>query len=68
MPVAARAPVKPRILASATRAALPLEDEVQTLLDGRGQMLVALGGEPGGGKSTASRIWRLSFRRRAACG
>ncbi len=53
MPVAARAPVKPRILASATRAALPLEDEVQTLLDGRGQMLVALGGEPGGGKSTA---------------
>jgi uncharacterized protein YjbI with pentapeptide repeats len=50
---AARAPVKPRILSSETKAALPLEDEVQALLEQRSQVLVALGGEPGGGKSTA---------------
>jgi uncharacterized protein YjbI with pentapeptide repeats len=50
---AARAPVKPRILSSATKAALPLEDEVQALLEQRSQVLVALEGEPGGGKSTA---------------
>jgi energy-coupling factor transporter ATP-binding protein EcfA2 len=53
MPEAARAPVKPRILSPATRAALPLEDEVQSLLDQPGQAIVALCGGPGTGKSIA---------------
>jgi uncharacterized protein YjbI with pentapeptide repeats len=53
MPEAARAPVKPRILSPATRAALPLEDEVQSLLDQPEQAIVALCGGPGTGKSIA---------------
>jgi uncharacterized protein YjbI with pentapeptide repeats/energy-coupling factor transporter ATP-binding protein EcfA2 len=50
---AARAPVKPRILSTATGAALPLEDEVQSLLDRPGRALVQLAGAPGSGKTTA---------------
>jgi len=50
---AARAPVRPRIIASATKASLPLEDEVERWL-GQGQpgSLQIVGG-PGSGKSTA---------------
>jgi uncharacterized protein YjbI with pentapeptide repeats len=50
---AARAPVKPRILSTATGAALPLEDEVQSLLDRPCRALVQLAGAPGSGKTTA---------------
>jgi uncharacterized protein YjbI with pentapeptide repeats/energy-coupling factor transporter ATP-binding protein EcfA2 len=50
---AARAPVRPRIIASATEASLPLEDEVERWLDeGQPGSLQIVGG-PGSGKSTA---------------
>jgi uncharacterized protein YjbI with pentapeptide repeats len=50
---AARAPVKPRIVSPATGASLPLEDEVQSLLDRRGPAVIHLLGGPGRGKTTA---------------
>jgi uncharacterized protein YjbI with pentapeptide repeats len=53
MTEATRAPVKPRILSSATGSVLPLEDEVQWALDRRGPALFVLAGGPGSGKSTA---------------
>ncbi len=53
MAEATRAPVKPRVLSSATGTVLALEDEVEWHLEQRGPALIALAGGPGSGKSTA---------------
>jgi uncharacterized protein YjbI with pentapeptide repeats len=48
-----KAPVRPRILSSASGEALPLEDEIRTLLDIPSPKVVFLTGGRGAGKKTA---------------
>src|ERR1700685_472542 len=50
-----RAPVKPRLVSSATGAALPVEDEVRVLLNQREPATIRLCGGPGSGKTTCLR-------------
>jgi uncharacterized protein YjbI with pentapeptide repeats len=50
---AKRAPVRPRVITPSSSVALPLEDEVQALLDAGVRGIVHLVGPPGSGKSTA---------------
>jgi energy-coupling factor transporter ATP-binding protein EcfA2 len=52
---ATRAPVRPRVLLPESTTALPLEDEVRSLLERRRGGLVQVLGGPGSGKTTALR-------------
>src|SRR5262249_42879247 len=48
-----RAAVRPRVLLTQTGEALPLEDEILSLIDARARGVVQVAGPPGSGKTTA---------------